>query len=76
MIVNTEMSVHGGIAYALGTTGHLHDLDVVNGDGLWKRDLNTQYNLQMARWGLASAPLVEGDLLIVQIGGSPEQVHR
>ena len=66
-----SVTVHDGLAYALGTMGHLHCLSAANGALQWKRDLNAEYNIQMPVWGIASAPLVENDLLIVLIGGSP-----
>lgn len=66
-----SVTVHDGLAYALGTMGHLHCLNAANGDLRWKSDLNAEYNIQMPVWGIASSPLIEDDLLIVQIGGSP-----
>ena len=66
-----SVTVHDGLAYALGTMGHLHCLSAADGNLHWVRDLNAEYNIQMPVWGIASAPLVEDDLLIVQIGGSP-----
>ena len=51
--------------------GHLHCFDAVTGDLVWKRDLNTEYNINMPIWGIACAPIVEGENLIVQIGGKP-----
>ena len=66
------VTVHGGLAYALGAMGHLHCFDATTGDVIWKKDLNTEYNIEMPIWGIASAPLVEGEHLIVQIGGTPE----
>ena len=58
-----------GRAFALGSMGHLHALDAARGTVLWSKDLNTEYKIRMPIWGITSAPLVEGDLLIVQIGG-------
>ena len=66
------VTVHGGLAYALGAMGHLHCFDATTGEVIWKKDLNTEYNIEMPIWGIASAPLVEGEHLIVQIGGTPE----
>lgn len=66
------VTVHGGLAYALGAMGHLHCFDAATGEVVWKKDLNTEYNIEMPIWGIASAPLVEGEHLIVQIGGTPE----
>ena len=66
------VTVYDGLAYALGTMGHLHCFDAASGALKWKRDLNAEYAIRMPIWGIASAPLVEGDLLIVHIGGSPD----
>ena len=60
-----------GLAYALGAMGHLHCFNAADGEVVWKRDLNTEYNIRMPTWGIASAPIIHNDLVIVQIGGSP-----
>ncbi len=65
------VTVHDGLAYALGAMGHLHCFNAATGDIVWKRDLNTEYNINMPIWGIASAPIVEAENLIVQIGGQP-----
>ena len=65
------VTVHDGLAYALGAIGHLHCFDAVTGEIVWKRDLNAEYNINMPIWGIASAPIVEAENLIVQIGGKP-----
>ena len=57
-------------AYSLGAMGHLHCYDAVTGKLLWKRDLNTEYEIRMPIWGIAAAPLVVDDLVIVMIGGT------
>ncbi len=56
-------------AYALGTMGHLHCFDAATGNIRWKRDLFNEYQIRMPVWGIAGAPLIEDDLVIVQIGG-------
>jgi len=66
-----SVTVHDGLAYALGTMGHLHCFDAASGKLLWEKDLKIEYNIQMPIWGIASAPLIEDNLLIIQIGGSP-----
>ncbi len=65
------VTVHNGLAYSLGAMGHLHCFDAATGELKWKRDLKTDYNIAMPTWGIASAPIVEGSNLIVQIGGTP-----
>lgn len=61
--------VDDGRAYSLGATGHVVCLDAAKGTVLWRRDLRTEYKIRMPNWGIAAAPVVEGDLLIVHIGG-------
>ena len=56
-------------AYALGGVGHLHCLDAMTGEILWKRDLERDFDIDMPRWGISAAPLIEGDLVILHIGG-------
>ena len=61
--------VDDGRAYSLGSAGHLFCFDAATGKVLWGRDLAGEYNIRMPNWGIAASPLVEGDLLIAQIGG-------
>jgi outer membrane protein assembly factor BamB len=63
------VTIDDGKAYALGATGWLHCLDAANGKILWKRDLNTDHKIAMPIWGITAAPLVEGNLLLLHIGG-------
>jgi len=66
------VTIGAGRAYSLGTMGHLFCFDAVEGEVLWKKDLRTQYKIKMPLWGIAASPLIEGDLLIVHIGGRPD----
>jgi outer membrane protein assembly factor BamB len=61
--------VEEGRAYSLGSMGHLYCFDAANGEVRWKKDLAKEFDIQMPIWGIASSPLIEGDLLIVQAGG-------
>ena len=58
-----------GRAYSLGAAGHLFCFEAATGKVLWDRDLKAEYRIRMPNWGIAASPVVEGDLLIVQIGG-------
>jgi outer membrane protein assembly factor BamB len=62
--------VDGGRAYSLGAAGRLFSFDAADGRVLWDRDLRAEYAVRMPNWGIAAAPLVEGDLLVVHIGGA------
>ena len=63
------VTIDSGRAYALGAMGDLHCFDAAKGDVLWKKDLLAEYKIRMPIWGITAAPLVEGNLLIVEIGG-------
>ncbi len=62
------VSIDDGRAYALGTMGHFHCLDAATGKVLWKKYPGVDYKVRTPTWGIAAAPLVDGDLVIVQLG--------
>ena len=64
-------TVHEGKVYTLGTQGHLFCLDARTGNVVWKKDLAREYDARIPQYGASVAPLVEGNLLIVCIGGQP-----
>jgi outer membrane protein assembly factor BamB len=61
--------VQSGKAYAVGRLGHLLCLDTSTGEVLWQRNLEQDYHAASAPG--APSPLIEGDLLILFIGGKP-----
>jgi outer membrane protein assembly factor BamB len=63
-----SISLDDGRAYALGSMGHLHCFDAADGRVLWKKSPE-EMNTKVPIWGIAGAPIVEGDLLIVLAGG-------
>lgn len=64
-----SVTIDEGRAYSLGAMGHLICFDAASGEILWKRNLDEKYKIRMPIWGIAASPLIEGDLLIVQVGG-------
>ena len=64
-----SVTVHDGRVYALGAAGDLHCAEAASGKILWKRDLRKDYRIRMPNWGIAAHPIIEGELLITQIGG-------
>jgi outer membrane protein assembly factor BamB len=57
--------------YIFGPEGMLHCLDVRDGSPVWKVDTAAKFNVVQNFFGVGSTPVIEGDLLIAQIGGSP-----
>ena len=64
-----SVTIDDNRAYSLGAMGHLFCFDAAKGDVLWSRNLNAEYKIKMPIWAIAASPLVEGELVIVQIGG-------
>ena len=65
-----------GRVYITGAEGKLHCLDLASGTLAWKRDLRAEYKVPQDFFGTASTPLVEGRLLIINVGapGGPSVV--
>src|SRR5262249_23075297 len=55
--------------YTVGAQGHLLCLDLAKGKKVWERDLLKDYTVPDSYFGVGSTPLVEGDLLLVNVGG-------
>jgi outer membrane protein assembly factor BamB len=63
------VTIDNAKAYSLGTMGNLFCFDAATGKILWQKDLNQEYKIEMPIWGIAASPLIDGDRLILQIGG-------
>lgn len=66
----TSVQIRNGVAYSLGTMGHLYALDAKHGRVLWSHDLGAEYDINMPEWGISAAPLITEDMLVVHFGGS------
>lgn len=62
-------TVDGDRVYVLGSYGHLHALATADGSKQWSVDLPAQFGSEVPRWGYAPAPLVDGDQLLLEVGG-------
>jgi outer membrane protein assembly factor BamB len=63
--------VDGDRLYIFGAEGMLHCLRAEDGKLLWKVDTKADFHVVQNFFGVGSTPVVEGDLLLVQVGGSP-----
>ena len=63
------VTIDNGRAYSLGTTGNFFCFDAAKGSVLWRKNLQLEYEITVPIWGIAAAPLVEDDLVIVHVGG-------
>ena len=60
---------NGGV-YTLGGTGILNALDASDGSVIWSRNAASDTGTTVPDWGIASSPLVVGDVVIAATAGS------
>lgn len=56
--------------YVLSSTGTFHALDPEDGSKIWSLDAQKELEARMPVRGFTSSPLIEGDLVIVELGGA------
>jgi outer membrane protein assembly factor BamB len=61
--------VSGGKVYTLGAQGVLLCLDLEKGTKVWSRELLKDYKVKPSYFGVGTTPLVEGNLVLVNVGG-------
>jgi outer membrane protein assembly factor BamB len=62
-------TIAGRIVYSLGASGDLLALDLADGKVRWKRSLNQEYRVPKGFFGVATSPLVDGNLVLINVGG-------
>jgi outer membrane protein assembly factor BamB len=62
--------VSGGRAYTLGAMGDLRAYNVADGGLIWSRHLTKDFITEPPVWGYAAHPILDGDRLIVPVGGT------
>ena len=60
---------HDGRLYALGATGELRALDDASGRVIWRTNILTDNGANNLAWGMAAAPLIVDETVIVLPGG-------
>jgi outer membrane protein assembly factor BamB len=63
-------TVIGGRVYTMGATGIVNALNANDGALVWSRNAAADTSKEVPDWGLASSPLVIGDLVIVAASGN------
>ncbi|NUQ61567.1 MAG: PQQ-like beta-propeller repeat protein [Pirellulales bacterium] len=62
-----------GLVYLFGAEGQLHCVRADNGKQVWHVDTAKKFGVVQNFFGVGSTPVVEGNLLIVMVGGSPAE---
>ena len=68
--------VDGDHVYIYGVEGKLHCLHVMDGELIWEVDTFEKFGVVQNFFGVASTPVIAGDLLIAMVGGSPPESQR
>jgi len=61
--------IAGKNVITLGAEGMLHCLDLEKGKKIWARNIIKDYQVPQSYFGVGTSPLVEGDLVLVNVGG-------
>lgn len=61
--------IHGDRIFVLGAAGDLHCLALADGKKIWSRSLASEFKAPEGYFGFGSTPIVEGDKLLVNVGG-------
>ena len=65
-------TVNGDQVYILGAAGMLSCFETATGDLTWRVDTVADFGVTVPVFGVSQSPLVEGDHLIVVLGGEPD----
>ncbi len=57
--------------YTFGAEGMLTCLDLADGKRIWQRNTAEEFKIPPAFFGVGASPILEGNLLIVMVGGHP-----
>ena len=62
-------TVDGNRVYSVSHQGDLFCLDAATGKAVWSKHYQKDFGGQRPRWGFAGSPTVEGNLVLVDVGG-------
>ena len=63
-------AVAGGKLYTFGISGILSCYDIKSGKLRWRKETSRQFNNALPDYGVASSPVVDRGLLIINVGGN------
>ena len=63
-------AIAGTGVYTFGAEGVLHAIDLATGKKIWRVDTHSRFGVRKGFFGAAASPLVEGNAVYVNVGGS------
>ena len=69
-------TVHEKKVYTLSREGMALCLDAATGKVLWQKNIITETRATAPRWGVASSPLIEGGLVIYNVGANGVALNK
>ena len=63
-------TVDGDVLYTLSARGRLVALKTADGAKVWEVDLPQAFGAKVPNWGFSASPLVEGDLVLLEVGAA------
>lgn len=64
--------ISGGRVFTFGADGTLTCLNLADGKRVWQRQTASEFEIPQAFFGVGSTPVIEGDKLLVMVGGQPD----
>ena len=68
--------IDGQFVYIYGVEGQLYCLNAKTGERVWDVDLNKKFGVIQNFFGVASTPVIFEDMIIVMVGGSPDESKK
>jgi outer membrane protein assembly factor BamB len=62
-------TIHAGRVYSFSADGHLNCVELETGKPVWHRQTHREFHASPGYFGAGSSPLVEGRMVIVNVGG-------
>jgi outer membrane protein assembly factor BamB len=69
-------TIDGENVYTLSKRGHLFCFKAADGKVVWQKNLITELGVGKPRWGFAGSPLVQGNLLLLNVGEAGTAVDK
>src|SRR5439155_25023421 len=68
--------VDGNNVFTLSKRGHLFCFEATKGKILWQHNLMEELPVAKPRWGFAGSPLIDGNLVVLNVGGAGAAVDK